>query len=302
MKIPFQFRRLFPFGLVASILLLAASGTVVGAAEPSSEGVMTVKKITGDGTVQVDSRQGGVRTLKTGDQIALPAQIVTGASRVMLTMSERKIAVGQNSSCRISRQGDVRIDKGRRCAVAVQPSGPTVQRIYYFDSGVGAVEEGAVDWGDLEEELEDSEVADIVAEAESFAIAYAPSSTSGGYFRFLLFEGRGAVEVNGAARVGLTPNQLSLVPVDGRSLSEGDLQCADFHLERAVETSALVNDFQDCWDLSAVNEEIARQNREIREGLYVSFRRQKVRRGTPTGIENRSIIRTLKNKLRKRKH
>ena len=103
----------------------------------------------------------------------------------------RKIAIGKNSSCRITSAGDILIADGIGGAVAVQPAGGIVQRIIY-SAPSGAALASAAPWSGrrLEEgadeaegtpevdEESDTEIAqteaDLIALLSSLAFAYAP--------------------------------------------------------------------------------------------------------------------------------
>lgn len=281
--------------VLAWVMLLAAP---VAWAAPDPEGGAMIKKITGDQEVQINGRKS---SLRSGQQLSLPANLVTGASRVMLRLPGRLVAIGRNSSCTILPSGEIEIEDGIGGAVAVQPDSGVVQEIFYLSSG-GELREGARAWSaGTGEELDEGagELAKIAssrarARVRSLAFAFGPAVERGGYFKVMLFEGHADVVIDGEPPVELISGNMSQVKVEKGGGIDDEVHCDTFNLEIAVETSALIKDFEEYWDLEPVKGEIARQKAEIRDGEFLSFRRDRARRGSSTAVEDRQIIRGLR--------
>jgi hypothetical protein len=223
----------------------------------------------------------------------------------MLTMPGRKIAIGKNSSVTISASGDIELEPSIGGAVAVQPSDGVVQRISYLPSTEALA--SALPWsgGDLEEAAgARSKIAASGAEAliNSLAVAFAPAADRGGYFKLMLFEGHAEVQVEDEAPIQLQPNEMSQAKVEKGGEMDGEIRCDAFNLEVAVETSALINDFRECWDMGPVEREIERQKEEIRRGDYLSFRDGQRRRSPRQAVEDRQTVRSLRKGLHGGKH
>ena len=250
--------------LLFGILLGVSIST--GLAQQS--GVVTVAQIKGGGTAEVVAD--GQRTaVNKGEEITLPTRIETGGARVAMITPAGKIGLGQKAICDISASGRARMRRGN--IIYEAPDGG-VQNLEFLNA---------------------------LVETSSLAIAHAPPPGSEGFFKLMLFQGEATLNVAGESEITLKPNQMTIIRTDGERLFPDQRMCSDFDIELAVETSDLINGFDGFWDTGKIDAAVETFRTDKRNGKYVSFPRQQVRRGVGDGArERRFLARLIKPRVR----